>query len=632
MSQIKQLDPRLRRLMRTMSSAERLSFDLEAGVIAAAAPDMLEAPPRAATVTKRVLCRLGGRGIPESLRNLRWAQVANGIYSVDVPLDRMEELGSREEVVFVEAGRPMSPSLDDSVPETKANLVRTSGPPLGQTGRGVVVGIIDFGLDYTLADFRNPDGSTRVAFLWDQALRPRAGESAPTGFQSGVEYTRAQIDAALQSGNPFAMVRHRPDPGSHGTHVASTAAGNGRTASPVFPANKFIGTAPEATLIFVQPATEAAAGSFTDSVRVSEAIAYIYAKAQELRMPCVINMSLGQNGGSHDGESLVERAIDSLLETPGRAFVVAAGNEHVWRGHASGELRAGDVRKLAWRTGGQMPLGGGGATGAGNDTTQNEMEIWYSSRDQLRVRITDPSGNATAFVDPGNELLTELPGGNSVFIDSERFTRLNGDARIYIEVTRGTAAKITGGIWTLEITAIEARNGRFDAWIERDARNRANNFADQSFFVGADFDPVMTIGTPATGRRSIAVANYSHVAQAPNESSGRGRTRDGRNKPEIAAPGTNITAAGALGGQPNPINPAVDLPVRVTMTGTSMAAPHVAGIAALLLAKRRDLTADQIRKILTASASPAAGQNGFDLEWGYGRVDAKRAVEITPDV
>ena len=106
-------------------------------------------------------------------------------------------------------------------------------------------------------------------------------------------------------------------------------------------------------------------------------------------------------------------------------------------------------------------------------------------------------------------------------------------------------------MWQVHITPVDVRDGRFDAWIERDFRDRANNFADQSFFVGTDFDPVMTLGTPATTRRGISVANYDHVTVAPNGSSSRGPTRDGRDKPEVAAPGTNITSSNAMGGRPD---------------------------------------------------------------------------------
>jgi subtilisin family serine protease len=221
-------------------------------------------------------------------------------------------------------------------------------------------------------------------------------------------------------------------------------------------------------------------------------------------------------------------------------------------------------------------------------------------------------------------------GGEQAFIDSERFTVLNGDARIYIEISPHTApsGKVKQRVWKVEIEAVEERDGRFDAWIERDARRSFNNFADQSFFVGTDFDPVMTLGTPATTRRGVAVANYDHVIQTPNDQSGRGKTRDGRFKPEIAAPGTNIVSCHALGGRPIGAAGGPVHPMRLGMSGTSMSAPHVAGIAALMLERNPRITAAQVAKMLIAAADPPAGVQPFDIAWGFGKVNAEAAVSL----
>jgi subtilisin family serine protease len=257
------------------------------------------------------------------------------------------------------------------------------------------------------------------------------------------------------------------------------------------------------------------------------------------------------------------------------------------------------------------------------------MEVWYSSQDQFRVTVTSPAGQTIGPVDPDETEDQVLPGGNRVFIDSVRFSPLNGDAQIYIEVNPPVGGNVQSGIWQVKLESITSRNGRFDAWIERDARDRDNAFADQSFFVGSDFDPTMTLGTPSTGRRSIAVANYDHQTVSPAPSSGRGTTRDGRSKPEVAGPGTNIVAAHAMGGRPNPDDGGV-FPMRLPMSGTSMASPHVAGIVALLLQRNSRLTAAQIRKLLMASTRQVSGVPNFDPAWGFGRINAEEAAKITP--
>jgi len=618
------LDPRLRRLARTKDNPERLREDVSLAFAFSTTDE-----PQPATTQKSVLVLLASDQPPSDFSHLNWTKIVERIYTVDLPVNLFDALAKSTSVQYIEAGRPVWQELDSSIPEALIDQVRAlppGGP--GLKGDGVVVGVIDFGLDFTLNDFRNTDGSTRVAFMWDQSLIPLTGEASPANHSHGVEYDAAAINAALASGNPFAIVRHQPDAGSHGTHVTSTAAGNGESADPSFPAGQFIGAAPEATIIFVQPNRSPGIGSFTDSIRIAAAIAYIFEKAEEMGMPCVVNMSLGQNGGSHDGESVVERAIDRHLETPGRAFVVAAGNEHVWRGHASGKLAQGQSKTLDWRVGGGLQIPGRPPFPPRPDRTPNELEIWYSSKDRMRVRLTDPAGNTSNWVEPGQSDQVNL-GNDQIFIVSERFTALNGDAQIYIEMSPpGVSGTLQSGSWLVELEALDVVDGRFDAFIERDVRDNRNNFADQSFFGGTSFDPAMTLGTPATCRRGLAVANYDHraIPQVPNISSSRGPARDGREKPEVAAPGTGIIAAHALGGRPN--GTGGNWPIRVAKSGTSMAAPHVSGVCALMLEQDPTLSAVQIRAMLITAASPSMGILAFDPAWGCGRLDADAAINL----
>jgi len=631
-SRKEKLDAKLRRLVHASREPSQLVAGAE---FVRASANFDNNQPDANEVTRRVLVKVGGKSDPSTFTgfaDLQWSQITDDVYTVDMPLGMLEQLANLSDVEFVSVGNVLGPALSTSVAETNTPTVHEgTGLSTPRRGNGVIVGIIDFGFDFTLDDFRHPNGKTRVLSYWNQRITPQGNEASPAGFAYGVEYSQQNINDAIVHAQPFSQVRNSDAAGpalgirEHGTHVAGIAVGNGRSTDANFPADTFVGVAPEADIILVQPDSSDATSSFTDSVHVADAVRYIFDQAGST--PCVVNMSLGQNGGSHDGESTVERAIDRLLEIePGRVMVVAAGNEHIWRGHASGTLNTGESRTLHWKVGGQLVVPGVGNLGSGTDRTRNEMEIWYSSRDQFRVRITSPMGDQTPFVDVEQTRVFTFGTGEKAFVDSRRFSRLNGDAQVYIAL-RPSNVGVSSGEWDVEIQAVESREGRFDAWIERDARIPENNFADQSFFVGNDFDPVMTLGTPATNRRAVAVANYDHVTQGINRSSSRGPTRDGRPKPEVAAPGTNIVAANSLGGRTVNGN---DVPVRTSMSGTSMSAPHVAGIAALVLEANPRLTAAQVAKILIASARPQhpSGSANFDNAFGYGRIDASEAVRL----
>jgi subtilisin family serine protease len=606
------LDPRLRRMTRAVQEPQRRANELRGAGLTNA---LRETEPE--TLVTDVLVLVGGEPPVDAVPGTRWTPVGGGVYAVEVPVAELESLAALPQVQYVEASRRLTSDLVTSVPATGADrLHRPDGATPGLTGVGVVVGIIDSWLDFTLDDFINAEGNTRVAYLWDQSLVPQDGEHAPAEFGIGVEYDATAIATALKADDPFSVVRHRMEPATHGTHVAGIAVGNGRSHDATFPAGRYIGTAPEATIVFVRPDTRDQPGvSLTHTARVAMAVRYIYARAAQLGLPCVINMSLSQSGGGHDGQSLVERVIDfHLEERPGRSFVHAAANRQTERIHASGTLTTGAVRILHWQVNG----GDGGTP----DPTANELEIWCSPRDDVRVRLIDPHGETTPAFEADERHEIPLGGGDTVTVETRRFSPLNGQTLLYVAVEPADGAPVTPGVWQLELSAVRARDGRFDAWIERDNTKHAQ----QSFFVGADYDPVMTLGTPSTTRLGVTVANYDHHTDRIAPSSSRGPTRDGRSKPDIAAPGTAIVSSCSLGGRPgedgNPI------PVRIEFSGTSMAAPHVTGIVALLLQRHPTLTAAQIRAVLPASASPAPGVTGFDIAWGFGRIDAVAALAL----
>ena len=282
--------------------------------------------------------------------------------------------------------------------EEVASDIDNRRPAIEQLGKGCVVGVVDWGIDFAHGDFRDANGRSRLMALWDQRNEDHHPPNNRYGY--GHVYAAEDINRALMTADPYAALGYRPwdvDPegqGTHGTHVAGIAAGNGRAGSPS-------GIAPEAEIIFVHLASEgpAAMASLGNSVTLLEAIDFIATTAGE--RPWVVNLSMGQQGGSHDGTSLVEQALDNVVsEAPGRAIVQSCGNYFDRRIHASGELRPGEQKRLRFQV----------------DATElipNKVEIWYSKRDTVEVAVHAPDGTSSSIVSQGErDVLTR--GGQPI--------------------------------------------------------------------------------------------------------------------------------------------------------------------------------------------------------------------------
>jgi subtilisin family serine protease len=562
---------------------------------------------RKAAAAAEVVVLVQYAGDPEELEKtgLKIRGIAGDVVTGSIALDAIPALAELGEVERMESARAMHPELDLSLVECRANLVHT-GPP-GRRGAGVIIGIVDSGCDYTHNAFRRSDGTSRILMIWDQGLNPQAGESSPAGFGYGVEYSNAQINAALLTANPFASVRHQDSAGAqfHGTHVTGIAAGDGSDPDPVSgkPANTFVGVAPEADIIIVADAANGNEGLGT-SANTLDAVNYIFQQAAARSKACAVNMSLGDNLGPHDGTSLLERGLDNLLGGAGRAFVKSAGNAGNMGIHAQGNIVGGATQDVRFN----QPA---------NDLSPNQFDIWYEGGDTFRASVIDPLGNATGVVNVGNVGNFTLAGGNTVRIDHRNNDPFNGDRRIFITITRGTAPQLRAGNWTIRLRSVtSATGGRFDAWIQRGTTIPA--------FLPPHEDRSRTISTPGTAIEVITAANYitrgAGVGSLASSSS-RGPTRDGRAAPTVAAPGSSInSASGHTPGTPYK-----------GMGGTSMSAPHVTGTIALMFQKNKYRTQAQIKACLESSARSDAFTGPVpNTAWGAGKMDSNAAVNCVP--
>jgi subtilisin family serine protease len=492
----------------------------------------------------------------------------------------------------------------DEVDEGIEEAVRNVPDPaaIGEDGRGVVVGLCDWGFDFTHANFRNADGTTRLLALWDQ--RGHGDPLAPAPFNYGRLLTTAAINAALRQEDPSAALGYHPasgDPtntGSHGTHVADILAGNRRE-----PGSR-VGLASGSDLVFVHLAAHnlSELENLGDSVGLLEGLDFI--RRQAAGRPCVLHLSAGKTGGPHRGDTLVERAVDFMLAEPGIILVQSVGNYANAALHAHARVGPAQEYTLDWVT-------------PENDRTPNELEIWYSGADVLDVTLTAPGGRQFSTALDSRVQLHEgvEVWGNLYHRRHEPNSGLN-HVNAYLYTTAPS------GRWRITVRGKEVLDGRIHAWIERDASGRY-----QSRFPRSQASSRFTTNTICNCYRAIAVGAYdsSRRDRPPTRFSSRGPTADGRQKPEIAAPGYKILAARSL-------------PRRgwrgerrlVAKSGTSMAAPCVSGTVALMFAAaKRPLTVHEVRRALigTADPQPHPGPPGrTSTQLGYGYLNIAAAV------
>lgn len=540
--------------------------------------------------------------------------VAGDVASGRVNLDDLPALSALDNVVKIEISRPLRRKLDVSVPNIKAKNVHNGATPY--KGAGVIVGIIDTGIDFTHECFRLPGNKSRILFFWDQDPPAGVTPAPPAGFTDGVEYDKNAIEGALTQQHPFEAVKHKETDG-HGTHVAGIAAGNGRAEDTCQPEGTYIGVAPEADLIIVNLASYD--GDWVESTNLTSAITYIFAKATALGKPAVINISLGDHIGPHDGTSLLERYIDSSLNnTPvGRAIVVAAGNEGNKNRHATGTITAGGAQTATI----EFLVPAGLKYGV-------VFDLWYAGSDRFDVSISSPDRDPSVVVHPGeNKNNIVLDNDNRLQVNSQLNDAVNHDNRIRIEIKKGALRRVEKGKWSINLHATTLVSGKFHCWIE-DGDSTAR-------FIGTYVSSEATISIPGTSTNAITVGAYvdrglSSSGKLANFSS-RGPTRDGRIKPEIVAPGSSIQSVRSSVIEGHTRCFLFCCEKYFTMSGTSMAAPHLAGVVALMLQKNPELTVDQIRTHLIAHPQTTNEMGTLpNYLWGWGIVDAEAVVAAVP--
>lgn len=589
---------------------------------------------------------------------LRVSSRIGNLVIAEIALRDAERAASAPGVEALAPDQPLKPQLDGSVPQINAPSVWNGTP--GFKGRNVVLGMIDTGVDIFHDSFRQADRTkSRIISIWDQTA---SGGLNPAGFGYGVEYGRGQIEAALAidvSAPGTATFPHtdgqfvggtRVETGGHGTHVLSIAAGDG---SPVdtcdFPFT-FVGVAPEADLVVVS-----AVGRGTFLV---EAIQYIFNVAAGLTppRPAVVNISLGWNLGARDGSDLMDSGIDGLLSpvgvgVPGRAVVVAAGNDGQKRRHARKAIAGNGTARLDFLVEAlaDYPL----------DISQDDFDIWFDGAATLTLTIDGPAvGGVVSQVIPAAGGTFPISGNNVTV--SSAVVESNGQKHIRVNIAASAAAPVAMGSWAFRFQETSNNPATIDVWIDREDTDVHPVFSQ------TDAVRENTVTLPGTCQSVITVGSYDpdrflglgdfDLSDFSSWGLQLGDLAPGqRMKPDIAAPGQKICAAASGVARKPPACCRCCNYLHTDMQGTSMAAPHVAGVVALMFQKHPQLTCEQARSFLQLGASldsiPVAerptllpeahgggalgtpGQPDFkqihqNSKWGSGRLDALAAVNL----
>ena len=548
-----------------------------------------------------------------------------------VPESLMDYVTELPQITYLEKPKPLF--FADAFARSVSCISPVQEGISGLYGDGVLLACIDSGVDYAHPDFCASDGTSRIALLWDQTIPG----NPPMGYALGSVYTRRQINEALAASSPterFALVPSR-DVTGHGTAVLGIAAGNGRSSAD----GAMRGVAPEATLVVVKLGNPDPA-YLPRTSQLLQAVDFCVRYALLVERPLVINLSFGNNYGSHSGESLLETYLNAVSNLGQHVICIGAGNEGNTGRHYAGNLKSD--RKSAGQTQTIRATSDPAATSSVSAATPRtvhtmsalsnspavsatadrsvsvefqvgayessfSLQIWKVYGDEISIELISPGGIRSGTLSPvlGTARLTLGPTELLLFYGMP--SPYSQAQEIYLSFQgAGNHLSVENGIWTLRLIPGRLISGSFDLWLPG-----GNAIGSQTRFFSPTTDTTLTI--PSTARSSITVGAYDPRLSSYASFSGRGYTRILHEvKPDLAAPGVNIPAPRSGGGY-------------ASFTGTSFATPFVSGSAALMMEwgilRGNDpfLYGEKLKAYLIAGAKPIASESEYPnrrVGWG----------------
>lgn len=540
--------------------------------------------------------------------------------TVRLTLDRLKSLASEPGVSYIQLTSGVNQMLDLARKEAGTDDIH-SGKSLPQayTGKGVVVGIVDAGFDYLHSAFRNPaDGSLRIKRVWEQGTAKLDGASAPSKYGYGIELNTPELIEKSQGDT---------SDNSHGTHVAAIAAG-----SDDYKDGAYVGNAPDADIVLV-----ALDLSTCTSADIANAVQYVFDYADEVGEPCVVNLSLGNHEGPHDGTSTFDTMTDAM-QRAGRLIVGASGNHRTDKFHIDHTFASADDAPLQTFVKYK--------TAPSPSSTGGNIEIWGEKGTDFTVEMMaystfNKKAVSTTTVYPADGVTDATFGNNakgSYKVASET-SPLNGKPHVVLT----SAITSLRPNYAIAIAITPKSAGRVNVWADNSYLGLESRDIDGFSAPDASSSTLAEIG--GTGKRILSVGSYTtrneYTTNSGNQAtlnetvgdissfSSYGPTVDGRMKPEITAPGCLIISAVS-----NNDNSGTLMYAEYNekygrynqygyMQGTSMSSPFVAGIVATWLQAYPELTPEQLHEIVESTArTDNFTSTAPDNNWGYGKINA----------